>query len=39
VLTVQEVYRAFAIDAAAWGITAEELPHSLRDYANKENRE
>jgi membrane protein len=38
-LTVQEVYRAFAIDAAAWGVGSQELALSLREYANQEKKE
>jgi membrane protein len=36
-LRVDDLYRAFAVDAGAWGIGEGDLRLSLREYANKEN--
>ena len=35
-LRVADIYRAFAIDAEAWGVTRSDLELSLREYATKD---
>jgi hypothetical protein len=37
-IAVADVYKAFAIDPAAWGVGEEDLKLSLADYAAKEKK-